>query len=88
MKRHRIQLDPIPGGWIVSGAVSFKCAAAPIVAAAAKLIEDGVATLDDMLEVKWTGHTTFIASIGAMARYEKSSARRGMERVGAYESWS
>jgi hypothetical protein len=82
--RHNITVDHIASGYRVSGAIAFECAAAPIVNAAAKMIEDGVATLDDTLNVMWPQGEPFNVKLSAMARYKKSSARRGMERVGFY----
>jgi hypothetical protein len=84
--RHNITLDPIDSGWRVSGAVTFECARYPIVNAVAKMLETGVATMDDEVRADWSGGPT-IASIAATARYKPSPARKAIESH-TFKQWS
>jgi hypothetical protein len=73
--RHNLKLaQDADGLWRVDGAVALRGVRNPVVAAVAKMIETGVATLADTVVATWEG-ALIIANIGRMVRYRPSAER-------------
>jgi hypothetical protein len=73
--RHNLKLaQDADGLWRVYGAVVLRGVRFPVVAAVAKMLETGVATLADSICATWDG-SPIIASIGRMVRYRPSVER-------------
>jgi hypothetical protein len=81
MAVHAIRLDPVPGGWAVSGAVSIANSKAPTADAVKALAAIGKAGPHDVVRVNWPG-SHFTANVGAVLSYRPSLASQAVDRAG------